>query len=439
MKNFITQLKKQALSLSLRKDERKELRERLLSYMEYHPMPENQTFSRHRSLSYKVRTTLMGHSWVLGRVTAGLAVFFLVVVPVAAERALPGDVLYPIKVRINEELRGALVSSSPYQQVEWETERLERRISEAKLLADAGELTPAAEAEVAEAIKKHSDAAKASINSIRESDNDDATLAEIVLSSSLEVSAKLLENDENEDDEQPSETNSKVLVDAVNLAREEVKELSGGQTPNYDKLLVRLEMETTRAHEYFDSLNGSVSDEDKAHIEKRLSDIKSKVESATAIRDEDDGKARELLVEALGSTSKLISFMTNLDVRSHVTVEDLVPANPTDEERVLMINEQLRIASELEVEVDEKLVELSTSSNDYMAIKDSLDRYQTNLETASSSLATGDLEGAENASEEALELIEGVVEALTTLGQVDNLKEDLASTTEEVISVGDQE
>src|SRR5690606_12611899 len=97
---------------------------------------------------------------------------------------------YPIKVRFNEELRGAM-ASSPYQKIEWETERLERRLAEAQLLADSGRLTANAEVEVANAIRQHTEAARASIDTIRQSDNDEATLAEITLSSALEVSAEV--------------------------------------------------------------------------------------------------------------------------------------------------------------------------------------------------------------------------------------------------------
>lgn len=52
----------------------------------------------------------------------------------AAEGTLPGDTLYPVKVHINEEVRG-WVSLSDSTRAEWETRRAERRLEEAEELA----------------------------------------------------------------------------------------------------------------------------------------------------------------------------------------------------------------------------------------------------------------------------------------------------------------
>lgn len=60
----------------------------------------------------------------------------------AAENALPGDVLYPIKTVVNEGVRAA-IAVSPTAQVEWQTERVSRRLSEVQVLAEKDALTPA--------------------------------------------------------------------------------------------------------------------------------------------------------------------------------------------------------------------------------------------------------------------------------------------------------
>lgn len=57
----------------------------------------------------------------------------------AAEAALPGDILYSVKVRINEEVR-ALVSVSNESKANWEAQRAGRRLQEAETLADEGKL-----------------------------------------------------------------------------------------------------------------------------------------------------------------------------------------------------------------------------------------------------------------------------------------------------------
>ncbi|MEZ4200705.1 MAG: hypothetical protein R3B69_03975 [Candidatus Paceibacterota bacterium] len=100
---------------------------------------------------------------------------------------------YPVKVGFNEEVRSTL-ALSPYQKVEWETTRLERRIAEARLLASEGKLTPEVEAEMAEAVKAHNDAAQKEIASIRATDSEEAALASIALSSALTVQSESLES-----------------------------------------------------------------------------------------------------------------------------------------------------------------------------------------------------------------------------------------------------
>ena len=60
----------------------------------------------------------------------------IVVVPFVAERAVPGDTLYAVKVNITEEVQHAHLGSIPASRVG--TVRLNRRIAEAKLLQREG-------------------------------------------------------------------------------------------------------------------------------------------------------------------------------------------------------------------------------------------------------------------------------------------------------------
>lgn len=58
----------------------------------------------------------------------------------SAANALPGDFLYGIKVHVNEEVAGVLISS-PEQKLIWQEERVQKRILEIHTLAKAGSLT----------------------------------------------------------------------------------------------------------------------------------------------------------------------------------------------------------------------------------------------------------------------------------------------------------
>lgn len=60
----------------------------------------------------------------------------------AAEGALPGDLLYPVKLNVTEPLQGALISGD-VSRAHWEAKKTVRRLEEAETLAAQGRLTEA--------------------------------------------------------------------------------------------------------------------------------------------------------------------------------------------------------------------------------------------------------------------------------------------------------
>ncbi|MDO8561425.1 MAG: DUF5667 domain-containing protein [bacterium] len=58
----------------------------------------------------------------------------------AAEKALPGDVLYSVKIHVNEPVRGVIVQGA-VPKAHWEAEKTVRRLEEAESLAAEGRLT----------------------------------------------------------------------------------------------------------------------------------------------------------------------------------------------------------------------------------------------------------------------------------------------------------
>lgn len=58
----------------------------------------------------------------------------------AAEGTLPGDLLYPVKVNVNEEVRGALTTSNTAK-MNWEKERVVRRVEETETLIKTKKFT----------------------------------------------------------------------------------------------------------------------------------------------------------------------------------------------------------------------------------------------------------------------------------------------------------
>ena len=77
-------------------------------------------------------------------------------VSVAAENSLPGDFLFPVKVKVNEEIRSA-IALTPRAKAEWEIKVAERRLEEAEKLSAEGKLKAEVSAKIEENFKAHAD------------------------------------------------------------------------------------------------------------------------------------------------------------------------------------------------------------------------------------------------------------------------------------------
>jgi septum formation topological specificity factor MinE len=443
MKRFQQQLKKKAETLKLSAAEKRDLRERLVAYMEYHPLPSKQTATTTRPAAQLEQRA--GEPFVLVsvrfgrlfRALGGVAVLFLIITPVLAERAVPGDVLYPIKVRVNEEVRSSL-ALSPYQKVEWETERLERRIAEARLLASAGKLTPEVEAEVVKAVQKHTESANEEIASIRATDSEEAALVEISLASALAVQSEVLEGDIKKD--QATSTAAAegrsvaLLAGAVDEARATAEAARETAMPSVAALLARIESETTRAEELFASVNGAASQAERISIDRRLTDIKRTVNRALEIPESADTASR--LAAALTDTRKLISYLTDIDVRKNVSIDELIPSSLTDAEYETLLEERVasiatltdaaRSTTDLPVDVADK-VTVGLAAIDELLAK------------ASTSTAAQDYGAADVATSEALALAEDIATLVATdTAPVVPTDEEVATSTEGAVSSGEE-
>jgi len=473
MKRFSEQFHKQAKGIRMSATERAELRDRLETYMEYHPLPSSMRTAtttkskKEKSIVSQPFVQLRINTTFLKAFVPTMVLFVVVAVPVLAERTAPGDVLYPVKVRFNEEVRSQL-SSSPYEEIEWEARRIERRIAEARLLASEGKLTEEVEAEVAAAVKEQSAKTKEKIALLKSTDADEGAIAEITFASTLSVQNEVLEADQVEQ----GDVDGSVLATVVAEESEAADAQQAGAQPSYEKLLARLETESTNAQELFDSVKDGAAKEEVKDVERRLADVARKVSAAQALKADADApveavetdttaavsaattsattsasaeevvaavaeiapeemthEAAQLLREALVDVRKLISFMTNIDVRQSVSVDELVPMTLTDDERYNVIQNGLRAAIATQATY-EALDDTAAVSEKLLvgieALSAVIDRVETQVEA-------GELLAAETQLEELLAIRDDVgkllrqVEVTSSDGEVETPEEDAVS------------
>lgn len=150
--------------VTLTAEERTLLQSRIAEYQAYTPLPEPVHTSRPSPFS------LFSFSRPLP-VFASFAIFLLVGggVAQAAEGAVPGDILYPIKTAVNEEVRVALAVNAETK-AEAEAWRAERRLEEAQTLAVRSALSLDKKEQLAEHFSEHAARVEQRIAAISERD-----------------------------------------------------------------------------------------------------------------------------------------------------------------------------------------------------------------------------------------------------------------------------
>lgn len=344
MKRFSEQLKKKSETIRLRASEKIELQSRIVAFMEYHPLPATVKATlvpKTKSVMEPYRLVVIP-KWYLQTFAGAFALFLIVGIPALAENAIPGDILYPVKVNVTEELRSSL-SANSYEKVVWETTRLERRVSEARLLAQAGKLTPEVEAEVLAAVQIHSDEAKRQIETLRETDSDGAALAQMTFATALDVQSSVLKADDSAST--TANMSTVALASALDAGYSEATSGSSDDSLSVVRLIAQLEIETTRSYELLESIKELATEQEQKDVRRRLSDLENKIKSATNEPVTDSEIIKNELRIAWTDLQKLISFMTDIDVRHSLTVETLVPVVLSDEEKLAQSITKYELAS----------------------------------------------------------------------------------------------
>jgi hypothetical protein len=138
---------------------------------------------------------IFAYQFMQARVLAPLAVLLVVFAgagtAAAAQGALPGDALYPVKVSVNEAVEVAL-ATTPVARAQVQAKLAQRRVEEAEVLAAQGELTASTSAELAVNFETHAQAAVQLSDDVAKIDPDTGASLKADLDSSLAAHSAIL-------------------------------------------------------------------------------------------------------------------------------------------------------------------------------------------------------------------------------------------------------
>ena len=133
---------KRLKEVKLEKEKRESFRSFLVSFIKDNPV-RNRGFVRQdyqRSNIYNQLTLLFKKPMPVPIIAALIIVLGGGGASFAAEGAVPGDVLYPLKLQVNEKVLSS-VNFSPEAKAQWEIKLADRRLEEAEKLSSEGKLT----------------------------------------------------------------------------------------------------------------------------------------------------------------------------------------------------------------------------------------------------------------------------------------------------------
>lgn len=339
MESFHTQFKKSAQRIRLSRRERRVLTDHVRFYMEYHPLPGRMPALPERTriggrLGRWLRETAAA-GWQLGTehraLAASATVAFLVVV-VTPFLNLNTSIAENVRYLFQQETsNGAadVLADTAYERVEWERAQIEAQLAQVREQASVGDLSSAEEASAVAAVRAHGEAAKRELDILRAQDEAQAAIAEISLASSLDVESHIIGKA------------SPALATALAEVQKNALATSTVQQVSVPTLFASLEAESTAAEELFLSLTPTLEAEEAVALRNRLDEIAQRVaaarENVTAATSDATAADKATLVSALFDIRKLVRYMSDIDVRNRISLEELVPSSLSLAERAELI------------------------------------------------------------------------------------------------------
>lgn len=147
--------------------EKKQIRDNLNAFVAFHPLVRKQASSRHIFWRFPNPLLILNTKPMIATLIAAVLVAFGGGTAAAAENTLPGDWLYSMKVKVNEEVRSALSLTSEAK-VAWDARRAERRLEEVEKLSEQGKLTTSTAQMLANKFKKFSEKTEARLQKLQD-------------------------------------------------------------------------------------------------------------------------------------------------------------------------------------------------------------------------------------------------------------------------------
>lgn len=228
-------------------------------------------------------------------------------VGLGAENTVPGDALYPVKVGVNENVRGALIFTAEGK-TEWAERRAERRLEEAEELASQGELSADVAADLEARFNAHAAQVDERLAEFKAKENFQAAAD---LSSKFEASlaaharALVLLRGEGENADSVDRIVSRVQTQYGNVATFRVQAEAGAtaqsNAPSESSLRARIDVldrHVSDLRNRLEQVGASLSTTIKAEVETKINTVVSAAANAEAkleanLREESAGLVRE--------------------------------------------------------------------------------------------------------------------------------------------------
>lgn len=150
-------------------------------------------------LERTLRTSLVSPFWarpVFYNYSFGVLLLLFVVgggASLSAERAVPGDLLYPLKTKVNEPLRGAVIINQ-VRKIDWESEKIERRLEEAEVLSGQEDISEKNLQEIEKNIDKSLESLDKTLEKNEEKNSKKSSEAQFKLRVRADAHEKIIQN-----------------------------------------------------------------------------------------------------------------------------------------------------------------------------------------------------------------------------------------------------